>query len=180
MVGDFAEAGLGLSYGTVRLVRVDDRWPTLAHELAADVSMVLADVATAVEHIGSTAVPGLLAKPIIDLAIGSPPGTAVDDVAEPLSGLGWMYRGDAGDDGGWVFVLEDSPWHRVAHAHCVELGGRQWVRYLQFRELLRRSASARRTYEDIKVHLAALHPNGRHHYTAGKDSTVEQLLSANE
>jgi GrpB-like predicted nucleotidyltransferase (UPF0157 family) len=180
VVGDFAAAGLGLSYGTVRLVRVDEGWGTIALELVADVGMVLADVATAVEHIGSTTVPGLLAKPIIDLAIGLPSGTAVDDVAEPLSRLGWMYRGDAGDDGGWVFVLEDSPWHRVAHAHGVEFGGRQWVRYLQFRDLLHRSASARRTYQDVKLHLAELHPNGRHHYTAGKDETVEHLLTASE
>ncbi|MGH9273646.1 MAG: GrpB family protein [Acidimicrobiales bacterium] len=163
----------------MRLVPVDEGWTTIARELAADISTVLADVAAAVEHVGSTAVPGLLAKPIIDLAIAVPTGTAVDDLTEPLSQLGWMYRGDAGDDGGWVFVLEDSPWHRVAHAHGVEFGGRQWVRYLQFRDLLRRSADARRTYEAIKQQLAQQHPNGRHHYTAGKDATVEQLLAAN-
>jgi GrpB-like predicted nucleotidyltransferase (UPF0157 family) len=175
---DFAGAGLGLHYGTVRLVRADAGWASIARELAAEISAVLANVARAVEHVGSTAVPGLLAKPIIDLAVATRPGTAVDDVAEPMSRLGWIYRGDAGDDGGWVFVLEDSPWHRVAHAHGVEFGGSQWVQYLQFRELLRRSAAARRTYEETKQRLAQKYPDGRRRYTAGKDATVQHLLAA--
>ena len=176
-MGDFAAAGLGLSYESVRLVQVEEGWAAIAAELVEGISRSLAELATAVEHIGSTAVPGLLAKPIVDLAFGVPSGTTVDDVAGPLSRLGWIYRGDAGEDGGWVFVLEDSPWHRVAHAHGVEFGGRQWVRYLQFRDLLRRSASARKTYEEIKQHLAQQYPNGRLHYTAGKNATVEQLLA---
>ena len=177
---DFAAAGLGLQYETVRLVRADAGWAAIADELAARISVALADLAPAVEHIGSTSVPGLLAKPIIDLAIGMPPGTALDDVAVPMSRLGWIYRGDAGDAGGWVFVMEDAPWHRVAHAHAVELGGPQWVRYLQFRELLRGSATARRTYEEVKQDLAEQHPDGRLHYTAGKDATVQGLLAASD
>jgi GrpB-like predicted nucleotidyltransferase (UPF0157 family) len=75
-----------------------------------------------------------------------------------------------------VFVLEDSPWHRVAHAHGVDAGGSQWVRYLQLRELLRESATARRTYEEAKQRLSEQHPDGRDLYTAGKDTTVQRLL----
>lgn len=175
-VMDFAVAGLGLQYGTVRLVRADDAWSTIGRALAAEISEGLADVARAVEHVGSTAVPGLLTKPIIDLAIAMRPGTAVDDVVGRMSRLGWIYRGDAGDEGGWIFVMEDSPWHRVAHAHGVEFGGSQWVQYLQFRDLLRRSAAARRIYEEAKQHLAQQHPDGRRRYTAGKDTTVQRLL----
>lgn len=175
---DFAGVGLGVQYGTVRLIRTDDRWPDIAHQLAVDISAVLGDVARAVEHIGSTAVPGSLGKPILDLAIALRPETTVEQIATPLSGLGWIYRGDAGADGGWVFVMEDSPWHRVAHAHGVPFGGPQWLRYLQFRDLLRRSAGARTTYEKAKQHLAEQHPDGRRAYTAGKDQTVQRLLAA--
>jgi GrpB-like predicted nucleotidyltransferase (UPF0157 family) len=123
-------------------------------------------------------VPGLLAKPIIDLAVGLRSGTALDAVEIPLSELGWIYRGDAGENGGWVFVLEDAPWRRVAHAHGVEFGGRQWVRYLRFRELLRRDEAARRAYEDTKSRLAERFPDGRAGYTEGKDLTVCALLDA--
>jgi GrpB-like predicted nucleotidyltransferase (UPF0157 family) len=75
-----------------------------------------------------------------------------------MSRLGWRYRGDAGCDGGWVFVLEDAPLHRVAHAHGVEQGGSQWCAYLQLRDLLRRSAEARQAYEETKRQLVAQHP----------------------
>jgi GrpB-like predicted nucleotidyltransferase (UPF0157 family) len=173
---DFAAVGLGLQYGTVALVRADERWEVVASVLAAQIETALA-LAQAVQHVGSTSVPGLLAKPIVDLAVGLPPGTALGEVEEPLSRLGWIYRGDAGDDGGWVFVLEDAPRHRVAHAHGVEFGGDQWIRYLQFRDLLRRDASARQTYEDSKLRLAERFPDGRKDYLAGKDQTVRQLLA---
>jgi GrpB-like predicted nucleotidyltransferase (UPF0157 family) len=175
---DFAAVGLGLQYGTVALVRADKRWGVVANVLVAQVETALAGVAHAVEHVGSTSVPGLLAKPIVDLAIGLQSATALDEVDGRLSQLGWIYRGDASNDGGWVFVLEDSPWHRVAHAHGVEFGGEQWVRYLRFRDLLRRDAAARQTYEDTKLRLAEQFPDGRNGYTAGKDPTVRQLLAS--
>lgn len=179
VVIEFAAAGLGLHHAEVRLVVADEAWSAIAAVLAADIGAALGDVAPAVEHIGSTAVPGLLAKPILDLAIGLRPGTVLEQVEGPLSELEWIYRGDAGDAGGWVFVLEDAPWHRVAHAHGVELGGRQWVRYLQFRDLLRTSAHARHEYEGTKQRLARDHPDSRAQYTSGKDATVEQLLAPN-
>lgn len=174
---DFAATGLGLRYGSVRLVPTDARWATIARDLAEDVGQALAGPVAGVEHIGSTAVPGLLAKPIIDLAVGVNPGTLVTEVAEPMARLGWIYRGDAGDHGGWVFVMEDMPWHRVAHAHGVEFGGPQWVRYLELRQLLRESPTARQKYEATKVVAAAQHPDGRHGYMAGKDATVQLLLT---
>ena len=174
---NYAAAGLGLQYGEVRLVRAKDEWAPIADELVAAIRSELADVASAVAHIGSTAVPGLLAKPVIDIAIAVRPGVGVDDVSGPMARLGWLYRGDAGQDGGWVFVLEDAPWHRVAHAHGVESGGEQWRRYLQLRELLRSSPEARRTYEATKLRLADQHPEGHREYTAGKTGTVQQLLA---
>lgn len=177
---DFAGARLGLQYGTVRLVPADPRWIAIADQLAADIRAVLGGSVRAVEHIGSTSVPGLLAKPIVDLAVGVCPGTTVDEIADGMSHLKWIYRGDAGDDGGWVFVMEDAPWHRVAHAHGVEFGGSHWVRYLQFRDLLRRNTAARTTYEETKQRLALEHPDGRHLYTAGKGPTVEALLANDE
>src|SRR5205085_12276657 len=91
VVVDFAAAGLGLQYGTVRLVRADGGWATIGCGLAADIGVALADLASAVEHIGSSAVPGLLAQPIIDLAVAVRPGAAVEEVAASMSQLGWIY-----------------------------------------------------------------------------------------
>ena len=178
MTEDFAAAGLGLEYAVLRLVPVRREWGGIADRLAADVRSALSSAAQAVEHVGSTAVPGLLAKPIIDVAIGLRPDALVDEVSEKLSGLGWIYRGDAGEDGGWVFVMEDAPWHRVAHAHAVPYEGDQWKRYITFRDLLRRDPDARRIYEQAKQRLTAQHPNSRADYTEGKGHTVHWLLAA--
>lgn len=109
---DFARKGLGLQYGTVHLVRTQAQWPALADDLAADIRSALGGAIQAVAHVGSTAVPGLLAKPILDLAVGVHRATGVDQIADAMSTLGWIYRGDAGNDGGWVFVMEDSPCKR--------------------------------------------------------------------
>ena len=175
---DFAGLGLGLQYGSVALVPADERWGEVAGVLGAQIETALAGVARGVQHVGSTSVPGLLAKPIVDLAVGLSPPTTLEEVEAPLSRLGWIYRGDAGDEGGWVFVMEDSPWHRVAHAHGVEFRGEQWNRYLQFRALLRRDEVARQTYERVKVRLAEQFPDGRNDYLLGKDPTVRRLLAS--
>lgn len=174
---DFAAAGLGLQYGTVRLSRAIDVWAAIADELGTDIRSALPQVVVAVAHIGSTAVSGLLAKPVIDLTVAVHPKAAVQDMTVPMARLGWLYRGDAGQDGGWVFVLEDAPGHRVAHAHGVVYGGEAWRRYLQFRDLLRSSIDARLTYEEAKLYLARQHPEGRREYTAAKAGVVRQLLA---
>ena len=118
---------------------------------------------------------GLLAKPIIDLAIGLDADQQLTPVRERLESMGWIYRGDAGAHGGHVFVLESAPWHRVAHAHVVEHLGEQWCDYLRLRDLLLRSPRARRRYESVKLRLMA-DGTDRATYTDGKTQIVASLL----
>ncbi len=89
-------AGLGLEDGTVRLVKARAEWGALARRLAGDIARALPDRDSRVEHVGSTAVPGLAAKPIIDLAAGVG-STSAQAVRQPLEQLGYQYGGDAGD-----------------------------------------------------------------------------------
>jgi GrpB-like predicted nucleotidyltransferase (UPF0157 family) len=175
---DFAAAGLGLQYGTVRLVKSEPSWVSLGLDLAVKTERALGELVEAIEHVGSTAVPGLIAKPVIDLALGVRPGVDVGELVDPITAAGWIYRGDAGEDGGWVFVLEDSPWHRVAHAHGVVFGDEPWQRYLLFRDLLRRDGAARTAYAEAKRQLAEQHRNDATSYTKGKTTAVEELLTS--
>ncbi len=85
---------------------------------------------------------GLLAKPIIDLAVGNVGDHDVVAIRDSLTSGGWIHRGDAGSHGGYVFVLETRPSHRVAHLHVVEFGGPQWVNSLRLRDLLARPTSS--------------------------------------
>lgn len=168
--------GLGLDYGTVGLVAARAEWSEVAERLADALRGALGESSVSVEHVGSTAVPGLAAKPIIDLAVGVRHHLPREAVRESLEGLGYDFRGDAGDAGGLVFVLSDRPQHRVAHAHVVEYAGSQWDRYLAFRNLLLRHESARAVYERAKSDLAEKFPNDRKSYQAAKEGVVNGLL----
>ncbi|MFT3854253.1 MAG: GrpB family protein [Ilumatobacteraceae bacterium] len=171
-----AELGLGLEYGVVGHSVTRAEWPTAAQELIDDIRRRLGGQADGIEHIGSTAVVGLLAKPIVDIAIRLVPG------ADPLSAItaleadGYAYRGDAGNDGGHVLVLEIQPWVRVAHLHVVAHDDPQWDSWRGFVARLRADPQARAAYEQTKRELAVAHPNDRDAYTEGKSATVEAIL----
>ncbi len=172
--------GLGLDHHAVRLTQTTEGWVAAGAALRDEVARLLEGEADAVEHVGSSSVAGLLAKPIIDLAVGSSAQRDFGVVKSRLEGAEWIYRGDAGDDGGHVFVLETRPWHRVAHIHVVEHGGRQWLDYLRFRDFLRRSPEARRRYETVKVQLVEELGDDREAYTAAKSDVVRSLLDESE
>lgn len=174
---DLTSAGLGLCYDEIRMERTTDAWLAVGTELRDRVVEILDGVAADVELVGSSSVLGLLAKPIIDLAVGLPAGQAFPPVVARLAAAGWIYRGDAGEDGGQVFVLEVRPWYRVAHLHVVEHDGNQWRNYVRFRDLLRRSAVARERYEAVKLRLASQDHVDRKAYTTGKTEVVSSLLS---
>jgi GrpB-like predicted nucleotidyltransferase (UPF0157 family) len=171
-----ADAGLGLDYEVLRLETTPESWVASGAMLAAHVAVILGAAAAAVEPIGSTSVVDLLAKPIVDLAVGLAPDQELEPVRTRLEDDGWVYRGDAGDDGGHVFVLEDRPWHRVAHAHVVPVDAQQWTNYLRLRELLRESPIARERYAEVKRSLLAVSGHDRSAYTTGKSAIVASLL----
>jgi GrpB-like predicted nucleotidyltransferase (UPF0157 family) len=175
-VDALSSAGLGLDYGTVRLERTTQEWLVAGSRLREEVRASLGPLVAGIEQIGSSSVPGLLSKPIVDLAAGIAEADGLAAITERMEPMGWVYRGDAGDNGGHVFVLEDHPWHRVAHLHVVEHDGTQWRRYLGFRDLLCRSAEARERYEVVKSRLADQHRTDRKAYTDGKTEIVEELL----
>lgn len=169
-------AALGLPYGHVRLATDPEaEWPQAYDRIAATVRESLP--AAGVEHVGSTAVPGMTAKPIIDIAVGMRPGgTAVAELRAGLEPCGFVYRGDAGSRGGILFVLETTPWYRIAHLHVVTHGDESWARYLAFRDRLQRDPGARDAYVTLKRSLAERFPGDRAAYTAGKDRFVSATL----
>lgn len=168
--------GLGLDYGVTRLQPTPQAWVTVGAQLADQVASLLGPSVLGVEQIGSAAVIGLCAKPIVDLAAGLPIEPDLDHLKLKLDEAGWLYRGDAGADGGHVFVLEARPWHRVAHLHAVEHGGSQWHNYLLLRERLRADPEARRRYESEKLRLADTCAADHRAYTAGKSQIIAALL----
>jgi GrpB-like predicted nucleotidyltransferase (UPF0157 family) len=168
--------GLGQDYDSMTLARTTEAWLAVGEDLHNRVVRLLDGTTAHVEVIGSSSVLGLLAKPIIDLAVGLSADRPLSPVRKRLEADGWIYRGDAGANGGHIFVLEARPRHRVAHLHVVTYDGDSWRSYLRLRDLLRRNPEARQRYEAVKVALAAREPVDRKAYTSGKSDVVASLL----
>ncbi|MGH7749349.1 MAG: GrpB family protein [Candidatus Dormibacteria bacterium] len=178
MTGGAGEGELGLTRGVVSIAESNPGWSTVYDRLAAALSPALGGLVAAIEHIGSTSVPQLAAKPIIDIAIRLVPEVEGADLTPVLTPLGYEFRGDKGDQGGLLFVLEDRPEHRIVHLHAIRDGDPQWLRFLTVRDRLRADAAAREAYGALKRSLAIQFAGDRAAYTAAKTSFVARLLAS--
>lgn len=167
---------IGLEQNTVKLVDHDAGWARLGRESCRAVQNACGKRLVDVQHVGSTAVPGLEAKPILDLAAGVHAMNSISEISERLTRAGYLYRGDQGDDGGHLFVLESSPGIRTVHLHVVEHGGNQWRDYLRFRDLLRDRPAIRERYSVLKRGLASACRGDRALYTASKAEFIREIL----
>ena len=175
-----AEAMLGLNKQTVAVVPHDPAWIAMGEAARADIAQIAGEDVSGVEHVGGTSVPGLRAKPIIDIAAGLAPDARIEAVHARLVDAGYIYAGDGGEDGGRLFVLESAPEVRTLHLHVVEHDGRQWRNYLAFRTILRSDAEARSDYERLKLSLAERFVNDRKAYTAAKHDFIAGILARAE
>ena len=169
---------LGLESKTVRVVPYDDRWPALFESEAKRIAESVAAAGLpnlALEHVGSTAVPGLSAKPVLDIGAGYAAGIAPSAYVAALESLGYVYRGNGGLVGREFFRRGKI---RTHHLHLVEQDGTHWVRYLRFRDALRADAAIRDAYAALKHELAVRHPRDREAYILGKAEFVEAVLQA--
>lgn len=163
----------------VEIVSSDPHW--LA-KYAAERDRILAatkDLFVGFEHIGSTAVPGLAAKPIIDMMGGL---RSLDDAprcVEVIVGLGYEYVPEFEDvfPERRYFRTCSSEGRRTHQLHVVTFGGDWWLRHIQFRDVLRADGEIRKTYEQLKLNLAAQHANDRMAYTDGKDEFIAAVLA---
>lgn len=167
---DAVEYGLGLEPNVQRLVPHHPLWARAFAEEVARLRPVLAEVALGIEHYGSTAVPGLEAKPIIDIQVGVDSMDRVDALIAPMVALGYDSVGSAGIPEHHIFGLGVARTHLV---HIVVFGGDQWRRTLRFRDRLRAEPELRDAYQRLKRSLVAS-ATSRAEYTAGKNDFVER------
>lgn len=163
----------------ITLVDYDPAWPAQFAEEAARIRTALGDsVVVTVEHFGSTAVPGLSAKPITDLlvAVRSLP-EAREQAVPALEALGYAYwhENPASD---CLFFVKGLPPNgpRTHHAHIVDAGEFSFIARLLFRNYLRADWEEARRYEDLKRRLSAAFPDDREAYTAGKTDYIDRVM----
>jgi GrpB-like predicted nucleotidyltransferase (UPF0157 family) len=164
----------------VAIVPYDPRWPELfRREKEHLLSCLPADLLRRVEHFGSTAVPGLAAKPVVDLLVEvADLGETRTQIAPLLESQGYDYfwRPTHGDDGppfyAWFIKRDPATGIRTHHIHMVEADFEgHWDRLL-FRDYLIERPQVAREYQDLKLRLASDHPNDRVAYTRGKTEFV--------
>jgi GrpB-like predicted nucleotidyltransferase (UPF0157 family) len=168
---------LGLKRGTVALQPFNTGWTARAHEEIAEVRRALDALALDVQHVGSTAVPDLVSKPIIDIAVALAEPIDEGDIARRLSETGYVFRGDLGREGGLLFVRTDENEVRAVHVHVVAGTSIEWRNYLEFRDLLRRDSNTRGAYERVKRDAAARFADDRASYTAAKHDFMRNTLA---
>ena len=115
------EPRIGLRRGTVRVVPSDDGWPAAFAQERRRLCERIGHLVLDIQHVGSTAVPGLAAKPIIDIAVAVASPADVQRCRPLLVELGYLDRGDRGREGGYVFVRERAPEARTHHLHMVTI-----------------------------------------------------------
>jgi GrpB-like predicted nucleotidyltransferase (UPF0157 family) len=164
----------GLPHGIVRLLAWTPRWATLFEEEAKRLQSALGLLALGLEHYGSTSVPGLPAKPILDILVGVRPPLDPTPFVDALAPLGYEYVPWAGVPEHLVFGRDRVRTHLV---HVVEYGGSAWQRGLRFRDALRADAALAAAYANLKTGLALDYPGDRASYTAGKAAFIERVLT---
>jgi GrpB-like predicted nucleotidyltransferase (UPF0157 family) len=157
--------------------RLAERARTERDRLARSLALWLVD---GVEHVGSTAVPGLAAKPVIDLMVSvTDPDAVVAQAGRRLAADGWCYVPPELDQKPWrrFFVKPDaSGQRRIAHLHVIQAGHPRWAEQVAFRDALRRDGRLARSYEALKQQLAAQHAGDREAYTDAKAEFVADAL----
>jgi GrpB-like predicted nucleotidyltransferase (UPF0157 family) len=150
----------------VNVVDYDSAWPRLFAEEGERIRAALGDAVVAVEHIGSTAVPGLAAKPVIDVLVGLKWIELTRKQIEAMVSLGYEYLGELGIPGR-LFFRKGRP--RSHHVHAVLHESDLWERHLAFRDYLRARPGEANDYAVFKQALAAEVAGERETYTARKD-----------
>ncbi len=154
----------------------DADWPRQFEEIALPVREAMASLGATIEHIGSTSVPGLAAKPIIDIDVVVRSTGDVQPAIDRLRALGYEYQGDKGIPGRDAFLAPRGS--RPHHLYVVVGGTEPHRNHIEFRDELRAHPEVAHDYAALKLRLANEHQADRLGYTDGKDAFVAEVLRA--
>lgn len=158
----------------MRIVDYDPAWPEMAAAEMARLAAALGEVAVRTEHVGSTAVPGMAAKPIVDLQVSVAAIEPTERYARPLAGLGYLFAPDP-DSADLLFFGKPAARPRTFHLHVCAAGGAHELRHVALRDYLRTHPEEANRYGEVKRELVALRPGDRLAYIAGKADHVAAL-----
>ena len=157
----------------VVVVPHDPRWPAAFEAEADRLRAALGGLVVAIDHMGSTAIAGIHAKPIIDMLLSTPDAASLDGLIPVMVRLGYQSMGEFGIPGRRYFRKESPEGRRTHHAHAFAQGSPSIERHLAFRDYMNAHPAAAQRYGLLKQALAASHPDDIEAYMDGKDAFVK-------
>ncbi|WP_081841022.1 GrpB family protein [Alicyclobacillus macrosporangiidus] len=159
---------------SIIVVPYDPGWLQAFEMIRSYVSPVLSDIVVAIEHVGSTSVPGLAAKPIVDIDVAVATRDDVYVAIQRLASLGYIHEGDLGIAGREAFIPPNGlPPH---HLYVCTADNTEYERHILFRDYLRSHPEEAELYGALIRELAQRFPNDRASYTNGKSEFVNAIL----
>ena len=165
----------------LEIVPYDPAWPAGFERERARIAAALGSIALRIDHHGSTAVPGLAAKPVIDIQVSVAAVQPMDRYEAALEGLGYVHVPHP-DDAFCPYFHRPQTWPHTHHVHVVAAGGAEETRTLAFRDYLRAHADVAAAYADLKRTLAPRFAAGdaeaRQAYADAKGAFIEGAIAA--
>ena len=166
--------------GRLEIVPYDPGWPSAFQAEAARLRAALKTLALRIDHNGSTSIPGLAAKPVIDIQVSVATLQPLSPYGTRLEALGYIHVPHP-DDAFSPFFHRPMEWPHSHHVHVVERGGTEERRTLAFRDYLREHSDVAREYEDLKRTLAAqtvaADRASRERYAVAKTDFIERVVA---
>jgi GrpB-like predicted nucleotidyltransferase (UPF0157 family) len=164
---------IGLERGIVRLVQYTKEWERLFQAEKPRLQAAVGKYVLDIQHVGSTSIPGMVAKPIIDIAIAVQNFEAAAVCIKPIEQLGYEYKGENGIPRRHYFT-KGNP--RTHHVHLNEIGSRDWNDQIIFRDYLTQYPEIAKAYAELKLELAQRYPTDRQSYLDSKAPFIERIL----
>jgi len=161
----------------VTVLPYDSAWKAAFEEIRKEIEQAAGDLIVDIEHVGSTSVEGMSAKPCIDLDVVIPDHTVFDAVADRLKAIGYFHEGDLGIKGREAFRYSGKPHLMTHHLYVCPRDSRELHRHVTFRNFLKSHPEAVKQYSTVKETAARLFPDDIDRYVAYKAPCIQALYA---
>ena len=159
----------------VVVVPYAEAWKTAFEQIKNEIEAEIGDLVLGIEHVGSTSVEGMSAKPCIDMDVIIKDYSVFDEIVGRLGAIGYIHEGDLGIRNREAFKYTNKPHLMKHHLYVCPQDSEELHRHIIFRDFLRQNIEAVKEYSSVKEKAAELYPNDIDQYIAYKSPCIEEL-----